>query len=107
ETNGARHFSGFYEALESNGAWHITHQIPLDSLNFVRSHTLQVDVAPATGLTVVDTMGISVGVPHGFAVRLNNAARITDVTLDGKSVEHAFGGGVLWVKAPRKAQSRL
>ena len=27
--------------------------------------------------------------------------------LDGKPVEHSFGGGVLWVKAPKSSRSRL
>ena len=107
ETNGARHFSGFYEAIETHGVWRISGQIPFDSANFIRSQVLQVEVNPDSGMRVVDTLGITVGARHGFAVRLNNAARIEDVRLDGKSVEHAFGGGVLWLKAPRKTRSQL
>jgi hypothetical protein len=105
ETNGARHFSGFYEAVESSGMWKLTHQIPLDSANFVRSQNLRVEVMPATGLDVLDSIGIAVGVPYGFGVRLNNAAQLRDVSVDGKPVEHAFGGGVLWLKAAKRAHS--
>jgi hypothetical protein len=107
ETNAARHFSGFYEADESNGAWTLTRQIPLDSANFIRTQRLTVDVAPAEGIQVTDTLGIVVGAPWGFGVRLNNAAQLHDVLVDGKRADHLFGGGVLWVKAPPKARSQL
>ena len=50
ETNGARHFSGFYEAVDSNGTWKITHKIPFDSANHIRTQSLHVEIAPATGL---------------------------------------------------------
>ena len=105
ETNGARHFSGFYEAVDSGGTWKLTRQIPLDSANFVRSQALHVNVTPATGLQVLDSVGIVVGASYGFGVRLNNAAQLHEVSIDGKPVEHAFGGGVLWLKAPKKAHS--
>jgi hypothetical protein len=107
ETNGARHFSGFYEAVEKNGNWTIARQVPFDSANYVRTQHLSVTLTPAVGLDVVDTLGLSVGVPYGIGLRLNNAAQLRDVRLDGAEVEHAFGGGVLWVKAPVKSRSRL
>lgn len=107
ETNGARHFSGFYEAVESDGLWAIARQIPLDSLNVIRSQQLVVDLVPTTGITVVDTLGISVGASHGFAARLNNAVKLDDVRLDGKPVEHSFRGGVVWVNAPRSTRAKL
>jgi hypothetical protein len=107
ETNGARHFSGFYEAIESGGVWRLTHQIPLDSASFVRSQNLAVEVEPATGITVLDSVGIAVGAVHGFGVRLNNAANIRDLRLDGQAADYAFGGGLLWVRAPVKPRSLL
>jgi len=107
ETNGARHFSGFYEAVDSNGTWKITHKIPFDSANYIRSQSLHVEVAPATGLRVVDTLGVTVGAEHGFAVRLNNAIQLGDVTIDGRPIAHVFGGGVLWMKAPKKSRASL
>ena len=67
ETNGARHFSGFYEAVDSNGTWKITHKIPFDSANHIRTQSLHVEITPATGLRVVDTLGVTVGAEHGFA----------------------------------------
>jgi len=107
ETNGARHFSGFYEAVDSNGTWRITHKIPFDSANHIRTQSLHVDVTPATGLRVVDTLGVIVGAEHGFAVRLNNAVQLGDVMIDGRPVDHVFGGGVLWMKAPKKSRASL
>ena len=106
-TNGARHFSGFYEAVDSNGTWKITHKIPFDSTNHIRTQSLHVEITPATGLRVVDTLGVSVGAEHGFAVRLNNAIQLGDVTIDGRPVDHVFGGGVLWMKAPKKSRASL
>jgi hypothetical protein len=106
ETNGARHFSGFYEAVDSNGTWKITHKIPFDSANYIRSQSLHVEVAPATGLRVVDTLGVTVGAEHGFAVRLNNAIQLGDVTIDGRPVR-TFRRGVLWMKAPKKSRASL
>jgi hypothetical protein len=107
ETNGARHFSGFYEAVEKDGAWRITRQVPFDSANYIRAQRLSVTLTPAVGLDVVGTLGLSVGVPYGIALRLNNAVQLRDVRLDGAKVEYAFGGGVLWIKAPAKPRSQL
>jgi hypothetical protein len=107
ETNAARHFSGFYEAVSSNGAWVLERQIPFDSANFIRAQHIDVAVAPADGIAVADTLDISVGATWGFGVRLNNAAQLESVTVDGKPADHLFGGGVLWVKAPARPHSRL
>jgi hypothetical protein len=107
ETNGARHFSGFYEATESGGRWTLTRQIPLDSESHIRAQRLHVDVTPASGIHVVDTLEIAVGLGHGFAARLNNAAHLDSVRVDGRPAEHAFGGGVLWVRVPPTPRARL
>ena len=93
-----RHFSGFYEAVRSGDSWAIIRRIPFDSTNFIRTQNLSVDVFPADGIEVVDTVGIVVGAPWGFGVRLNNALRLRAVSVDGKPADHAFGGGVLWIK---------
>jgi hypothetical protein len=107
ETNAARHFSGFYEAERTNGVWRVARQIPLDSANFIHAQRLVVDVAPADSIRVVDTLAIAVGARWGFGVRLNNAVQLHSVSVDGKKVEHAFGGGVLWINAPQRARSQL
>jgi hypothetical protein len=107
ETNGARHFSGFYEAVEKNGAWTITRQVPFDSANYIRTQRLSVTLTPAVGLDVVDTIGLSVGVQYGIGLRLNNAVQLRDVRLDGAEVEHAFRWRRALDQAPAKSRSQL
>ncbi len=107
ETNGARHFSGFYEARDTADGWRIVHQIPLDSGNYVRSQRLHVIVTPSTGIQVLDTLDITVRAPYGFGVRLNSAVQLQDVSIDDAPAKYAFGGGVLWVNASVAEQSRL
>jgi hypothetical protein len=107
ETNGARHFSGFYDAMKTSSGWVVTHQIPFDSANFIHTQRLSVDVFPADSIHVIDTVGIAPGAPYGFGVRLNNAVQLHSVTIDGSPVEHAFGGGVLWLKTRRSASATM
>jgi hypothetical protein len=107
ETNGARHFSGFYEAAATPGGWVVTHQIPFDSANFIRTQRLTVDVYPADSIHVIDTVSITPGAPYGFGVRLNNAVQLHSLSIDGAPVEHAFGGGVLWMKTPKTAAATM
>lgn len=107
QTNNARHFSGFYEALEAGGVWTVQRQIPFDTLNFIRTQSLSVDVIPGDRIHVVDTLGLSVGAPHGFGFRINNDVKFTSVQLDGRDVEYAFGGGVVWIDTPPVADGRL
>ncbi|HEX5435852.1 MAG TPA: M1 family aminopeptidase [Gemmatimonadaceae bacterium] len=106
-TNLVRRFSGLYEAADSGGVWRLTRQIPFDTANFIRAQTLHVALAPGTGSTIVDTLAIDIGSPFGLAMRLNNAAQLATVQLDGNPAEHLFGGGVLWVKAPPRKNLRL
>jgi hypothetical protein len=107
ETNLARHFSGFYEAVRGANGWTITHQIPLDSANYITAQHLNVSVFPADGIEVTDTIGVKVGTAHGFAARLNNATQLHSVVIDGKPAEYLFGGGVLWIKSPKKSSAQL
>jgi len=107
ETNLVRHFSGFYLAEVHNGSWSIARQLPIDTLNFIRGQALHVDVAPGRGIAVVDTLAIAIGGRWGFAARLNNDVRISRLRLDGDSTAWAFGGGVLWIGAPRRANAQL
>ena len=107
ETNGARHFSGYYEAVDSAGAWRLTRRIPLDSATFIRTQSLHVDVDPAKGIDVVDTLVVSVGLPFGLGVRLNNAVQLRDVSVDGAPAEHLFGGGVLWINAKKNRDAKV
>jgi hypothetical protein len=101
----SRGFSGLYEARLAGGRWALAREIPIDEGNRILAHDLQVMVSPKLGLKVRDDMSIRVGAPYGFAVRLNHAASISSVELDGRTAEHVFLGGVLWVRAPRRAAS--
>lgn len=107
ETNIVRHFSGLYEARAHDGSWSVVRQLPIDTLNYIRRQALQVDLAPGRGIAVTDTLGIAVGGRWGFATRLNNDVKISRLRLDGDSTAWAFGGGVLWVEAPRRAHAQL
>jgi hypothetical protein len=107
ETNTVRRFSGLYAARRSDGQWRLARQIPFDTLNRIRTQALHVTIVPGTESRILDTLGVSVGSPYGLAVRLNNAARITSLRLDGQATQYLFGGGVLWVHAPRAEHSRL
>ena len=107
ETNEVRRFSGFYEAARSGGSWMITRQIPLDTLNFIRGQALHVALSPGHHSDILDTLAVTVGSPYGLAFRLNNAAHITLVQLNGRLARYAFGGGVLWIDAPPSGASRL
>lgn len=107
ETNLVRRFSGLYEATRSGDAWTLTRQIPLDTGNFIRGQKLHVTLAPGSASHILDTLTVSVGGPYGLAVRLNTAARISTLQLDGRRVPYAFGGGVLWIDAPSRARSKL
>ena len=107
ETNLVRHFSGLYEAEAHQGSWSIVRQLPIDTLNYIRRQTMHVELVPGRDIVVVDTLAIATGGRWGFAVRLNNHAQISRLRLDGDSTAWAFGGGVLWIDAPRRAHAQL
>ena len=107
ETNAVRRFSGLYEARRSLDQWRLTHQVPFDTLNLIRTQSLHVAIVPGAESRILDTLGLTVGSPYGLALRLNNAARITSLHLDNQSAQYLFGGGVLWVHASRATHSRL
>lgn len=107
ETNGVRRFSGLYAAHRTGEAWRLTRQIPFDTLNLIRSQALHVAITPGVEARILDTLGVAVGGPYGLALRLNNAANISSLRLDGHTPPYVFGGGVLWVHAPRATHSRL
>lgn len=106
ETNGVRRFSGLYEAVRSGGSWMIARQIPLDTLSYIRGQTLHVALSPGRRSDILDTLAVGTGSPYGLALRVNNAARLASVRLDGHSARYAFGGGVLWIDAPPRDLSR-
>jgi hypothetical protein len=107
ETNRARRFSGLYEAERGAAQWTLARQIPLDTLNFIRAQAVHATITPGTGLDVLDTLTVDIGSPHGFAARFNTAATIASLTLDGRPVDYALGGGVFWFSAKPKRGARL
>ena len=106
ETNGVRRFSGLYEAVRGADSWMISRQIPLDTLNYIRGQTLHVALSPGKRSDITDTLAVTIGSPYGLAVRFNTAARLASVRLDGRPARYAFGGGVLWIEAPKPDASR-
>src|SRR5688500_17258778 len=50
EANRVRRFSGLYEARKSNDTWVLGRQLPLDTLNFIRSQTIHAAVTPGKGV---------------------------------------------------------
>lgn len=107
ETVRSRHYSGFYEATHSAHGWSISRQLPFDAGNRILSHSIQASITPGKKIDVVDTVGIVAGSPYGFAVRLNDRARIHHVKLAGKAVPYLFGGGVFWIATPQKPKTKL
>ena len=107
QTNNARHFSGFYEAVRANGVWTVERKIPFDTANYIRGQRLTVDVEPGKGIAVIDTLTIDIGAPHGFAFRINNDVKFRSIHLNGARVEPVFGGGVVWIDAPPRGRSTL
>jgi hypothetical protein len=107
ETIRSRHFSGFYEAIHSSNGWSISRQLPFDADNKIVSHAIQAVITPGQRIDVKDTFGIDASSQYGFAVRLNDQAQIHGLKLNGKKAKYLFGGGVLWIKAPRNPKSKL
>ncbi|HTX41112.1 MAG TPA: M1 family aminopeptidase [Acidobacteriaceae bacterium] len=107
ETIRSRHFSGFYEAVEKDGAWTLTRQLPFDDGNTIHAQTIVATISPGVKIEVEDTLDIESSNPAGFAVRLNDSAQLKQILLNGHAVKDEFGGGVLWLSAPIRAHSRL
>lgn len=107
ETILGRVFSGVYRARRGDDGWHLAEAIPVDAGNRIHGHRLQVELDPAAGLRVRDTLAVAIADDHGLGLRLNRAARILDVRLDGAPVRYAFAGGYLWVDAPRRDRVEL
>ncbi|MEP6730085.1 MAG: M1 family aminopeptidase, partial [bacterium] len=107
EANRVRRLSGFYQADRINGHWLITRQIPIDTQNVIRTQRVHVALAPGKESHIVDTLTVDVGSSHGFAVRLNTAARLSPVTLNGRPATFTQGGGLLWINIPTQKGARI
>jgi hypothetical protein len=97
ETSLTQGFSGMYEAVREGGTWKIKTQIPIDAGNRILAHKLEVSVTPGRGLKIRDRMGVEVNGTHGFTAMLNHGARIAQILWNDQPVDHAFGGGVIWL----------
>ncbi|HET9984127.1 MAG TPA: hypothetical protein VFQ38_11090 [Longimicrobiales bacterium] len=98
-TNGARHFSGLYEAARSGGLWRLGAAVAMDSAARILAQGVVVRIVPGERLDVLDTLDVQLRGPLGFAALLSDGARLSAVRVDGRPAEHAFGGGALWVAA--------
>ncbi|HEX4807313.1 MAG TPA: M1 family aminopeptidase, partial [Bryobacteraceae bacterium] len=107
ETIRSRHFSGLYEAVKSEKGWSISRQLPFDTGNHILSHTVDATIVPTQSIAVKDTLDITADNEYGFAVRLNDRAELSTVTLNGEPVQYAFGGGVLWFQSPQRRKAKL
>jgi hypothetical protein len=97
ETNQVRRLAGFYEALRTDGSWHLGRQLPFDSANFIHAQRIHVALDPGHESHIIDTLDLTVGSPYGLALRLSNQARLETVQLNGRDVERHLAGGVLWI----------
>jgi hypothetical protein len=102
ETSTARRFSGLYLATSNrSGVWRLRGRLPLEEQGGLQSHRLVVDLQPGFGLAVVDSLIATVRDTNGLAVRLNHTAAVRGVFVSGQPAAYEFGGGVLWIDAPR------
>ena len=107
ETTGSREFSGLYEAARSDGAWKLVRRMPIDLDNRILSQAVQCTIVPGQQISVRDRVGISIGSAYGFAVRLNDRAKLVQVKVNGTPAKFEFGGGVLWIEARRQPHAEL
>ena len=107
ETTSSREFSGLYEAARAGGVWKITRRVPIDQDNRILSQSVQCTIVPGEKINVQDRLAISVGGLYGFAVRLNDRARLLSVKFDDKPAKYELGGGVLWLNTPSTPHAEL
>lgn len=100
ETIVGRAFSGVYEARKRNDTWQLSGQLPLEELGRILSHKLSVSLNPGSGIVVEDRIRGRIKSNHGFAARLNHAARIESVQSSCRDVPYFAAGGLLWLDLP-------
>jgi hypothetical protein len=107
DVSDSRTFSGLYEARLDRGAWTLHHRLPLDDGNRILKQSLDVTIAPGASLDITDRLGLEVDGEHGFLARLNHRARLDKVLWNDQPAEHAFGGGLLWVRVGKGGRGTL
>lgn len=107
ETLLSQAYSDFYRAARRGDRWILTERLPLDAESRIVTQQLDVTIVPGERLQVKDTLAVLVTGNRGFAARLDHAAEISGVTVDGRSVEALFAGGLLWVPMTPDRQATL
>lgn len=100
ETSTSRGFSDLYLARRAGDGWTLAERLSLGIASRISRQVLDVRLTPGEGLEVTDTLTIGVHRSLGFVARLNHAARLRGVEVDGDRAGVEFGGGLLWVDAP-------
>jgi len=104
ETDYSNIYSGIYVFKPTKGAWIMSSKLPIDRLNHLKAHRMDLKISPVDGtIAVRDTMQILTREKYGFLLALNHKAKIENVQYNRKPAHFVFDGGVLWVKTSRGA----
>ena len=108
ETDYSNIYSGIYVFKPVKGAWMMTSKLPIDRLNRLKAHRMDLKISPVDGtIAVRDTMEILTREKYGFLLTLNHRAKIENVQLNRKPARSVFDGGVLWVKSSAGMKEQL
>jgi hypothetical protein len=108
ETDYSNIYSGIYVFKPVKGIWMMTAKLPIDRLNHLKSHHIDLKISPVDGtISVRDTMEILTKEKYGFLLALNHRAKIESVQLNRKPAHSVFDGGVLWIKSSAGLKEQL
>lgn len=108
ETDYSNIYSGIYVFKLVKGAWMMTSKLPIDRLNRLKAHRMDIKITPVDGtIAVRDTMEILTREKYGFLLALNHRAKIETVQLNRKPAHSIFDGGVLWIKSSTGLKEQL
>jgi len=108
ETDYSNIYSGIYVFKPVKGAWMMTSKLPIDRLNRLKAHRMDLKISPIDGtIAVRDTMEILTREKYGFLLALNHRAKLESVQLNRKPTRSVFNGGVLWVKSSAGMEEQL
>jgi len=108
ETDYSNIYSGVYIFKPSNGIWTMTSKLPIDRLNQLKAHRMDLKVSPTDGIIFVrDTVDVLTIEKYGFLLALNHKAEMQTVQLNGKPAQSVFDGGVLWIKSSAGKREQL
>jgi hypothetical protein len=108
ETDYSNIYSGIYVFKPVKNVWTITSKLPIDRLNHLKAHRMDLKISPGDAtISVRDTMEILTRENYGFLLALNYKAKIESVLLNRKPGHFIFDGGVLWVKSSAGVKEQL